>query len=343
MALVSPDLDILLPEIAQLRAAANRRLEVLSLGYPAILLNDDQAGLLFGPRAEGWPAFHPRSDEVLAQHGVSPLAGRVFDADDLFRQLGCNFTSLDLHPYHGTEAVQDLNQPLDPRWTGAFDLVIDPGTIEHCFNILQVMKNLVAAVRVGGSVYHSTPMVYPNHGYFSFSPIFFLHFYSQNGFRVMEQSRFGDVLGPAAGVLDFGPRSFQNGTMSLVLARKLAEVEITLPENGNFMSVTRSQVPGRSAEAFAQLAEQRRIALFPCGAVTRALLAESRLAKAAAVHLLDNFCHGTDLDGLPIQDPEGFDFAAVDLVYVTKATDKDPLLEQLARVGVPVGKIIRHV
>ena len=67
-----------------------------------------------------------------------------------------------------------------------FDLIIDPGTTEHCFNIAQAMKNIAEMTKVGGLIFHQIPGAYLNHGFYSVSPTFFLDFYSKNGFLVLK-------------------------------------------------------------------------------------------------------------------------------------------------------------
>jgi hypothetical protein len=67
---------------------------------------------------------------------------------------------------------------------GKFDLVIDAGTIEHCFNIGQAIINAANAVNEGGAIFHTPPMSMVNHGFYNISPTLLFDFYMQNGWNV---------------------------------------------------------------------------------------------------------------------------------------------------------------
>ena len=66
-----------------------------------------------------------------------------------------------------------------------FDYIIDGGTVEHIFDIAQVMKNVTKMLKVGGRVFHIDAIAgQADHGFYSFSPTFFLDYYKGNGFKV---------------------------------------------------------------------------------------------------------------------------------------------------------------
>jgi hypothetical protein len=62
--------------------------------------------------------------------------------------------------------------------------VIDPGTLEHCFNIGQAMMNAANAVKPGGRIFHISPMTMVNHGFYNLCPTMFHDFYQQNGWEM---------------------------------------------------------------------------------------------------------------------------------------------------------------
>ena len=97
---------------------------------------------------------------------------------DPFREV--DLTCVDLVSERG-EIVADLNEPQD---LGEFDLVIDHGTTEHCFNVGQAIKNAAKAVKVGGHIFHSPPLWMVNHGYYNFCPTSLWDFYDQNGWEI---------------------------------------------------------------------------------------------------------------------------------------------------------------
>jgi len=52
-------------------------------------------------------------------------------------------------------------------------VVLDAGTMEHCFNVGQTIRNIVDMTKVGGFVIHLNPMTMINHGFFNYHPRFF--------------------------------------------------------------------------------------------------------------------------------------------------------------------------
>lgn len=142
--------------------------EVLSLGYPDIDATAEEVEKLFGYKPT-------RFNKDNARHGrKDPLP----DTDELFEYLGVRLSVIDFVKDKGTEKVANLNEPHD---LGQFDVVIDPGTLEHCFNIGQALMNAANAVKLGGHILHLSPMNMPNHGFYNLSPTLYHDFYSQNG------------------------------------------------------------------------------------------------------------------------------------------------------------------
>lgn len=145
--------------------------DVLSLGYPDLDVTSDDVENLFGykpTRFTNSHKWHGRKD---------PLP----DTEELFERLGANLIIVDFTKDRGMEIVADLNEPHD---LGKFDLVIDPGTLEHCFNIGQALMTAAESVKAGGHICHISPLNMPNHGFYSISPTLYHDFYTQNGWSV---------------------------------------------------------------------------------------------------------------------------------------------------------------
>lgn len=51
-----------------------------------------------------------------------------------------------------------------------YQLVIDTGTLEHCFNVGQAFMNVAVSVSIGGVILQAAPLNRFNHGFWSFSP-----------------------------------------------------------------------------------------------------------------------------------------------------------------------------
>ena len=71
--------------------------------------------------------------------------------EPLLKALGAaEVTSFDASPYEGATAIQDFNKPLAPQFEKRFSMFLDFGSMEHVFNIPQVVKNVNALLRPGG-------------------------------------------------------------------------------------------------------------------------------------------------------------------------------------------------
>lgn len=158
-----------LPLHALIRLKPILKGEVLSLGYPDLDATAEDVEKLFGYKPT-------RFDEKAGRwHGRKhPLP----QTEELFDHLGVKLTIVDFVKDRGMEIVADLNEPHD---FGQFDLVIDPGTLEHCFNIGQALMTAAESVKVGGYIFHLSPLNMPNHGFYNISPTLYHDFYSQNG------------------------------------------------------------------------------------------------------------------------------------------------------------------
>jgi hypothetical protein len=145
--------------------------DVLSLGYPDLDVTADQIHKLFGYM----PKRFTTANEWHGRREPFP------ETEELFERLGAKLTVVDFIKDRGMERIANLNEPHD---LGKYDLVIDPGTLEHCFNIGQAFMNAANAVRVGGHVMHISPMTMMNHGFYNLNLTLFSDFYTQNDWTV---------------------------------------------------------------------------------------------------------------------------------------------------------------
>jgi hypothetical protein len=115
-------------------------------------------------------------------------------SDEFLREvLGVHsLTILDYSSYEGASLLHDLNQPVPENLWGAFDAVIDAGTLEHVFNFPVAIANLMKMVKVGGSIFVTT--VANNlcgHGFYQFSPELMYRIFSRdNGFQLQHVKLF---------------------------------------------------------------------------------------------------------------------------------------------------------
>jgi len=93
-------------------------------------------------------------------------------ADDFFRGIGAEpLIAMDASNYEGAAIIHDMNEPVDEKYHGTFDTVIDGGTLEHVFNFPVAIRNCMQMVKVGGQLILMTPWHnFPGHGFYQFSP-----------------------------------------------------------------------------------------------------------------------------------------------------------------------------
>ena len=145
--------------------------KILCLGYPDVIALPEQIEEVLGIT----PVKFTERGKV---HGYNfPLP----ESYSLFEKLGSELTCIDVVQITGKEKIVDLNYQHD---LGKYDLVIDPGTCEHCFNIGQALFNCAHAVKDKGHIFHINPMNVMNHGFYNICPTLMHDFYEQNGWTV---------------------------------------------------------------------------------------------------------------------------------------------------------------
>lgn len=145
---------------------------VLSLSYPDLVMSQDELEAITGFRT------FCETDHG-DWHGRDHKLPETVEA---FRKLGTEeFRCVDIVASRGVEEVSDLNFPQE---FGEYDLVLDPGTTEHCANFWQATVNAANAVKVGGVIFHTPPLSMLNHGFFCPQPTFYHDFYTQNGWEI---------------------------------------------------------------------------------------------------------------------------------------------------------------
>ncbi len=144
--------------------------DVLSLGYPELLIHPQRVKEIFG--------YEPTKFSKALQHGKGY---QIPETREFMDRVVRSFECVDVAKLQGTERVADLNYPQN---LGSFDVVIDPGTLEHCFNVGQAFMNAANAVKAGGRIMHIAPVSMLNHGFYNFCPTLYKDFYEQNGWTI---------------------------------------------------------------------------------------------------------------------------------------------------------------
>lgn len=156
----------------------------------------------------------------------------TFETSKLYELLGCNHHCIDIVPHTHTEIIHDLNKPVEESLYNSFDITLDGGTLEHCFNVPQVLTNIVQMTRVGGAVFHVAPLTWPNHGFYNFNPCLFHEFYSANGFttkRTLIGFNCGEDPPYEISPTDIFPLPPPNSLLFFIASKDKQVTEITWP------------------------------------------------------------------------------------------------------------------
>ena len=91
--------------------------------------------------------------------------------------------SLDYSDFEGANIIHDLNLPIEGI-NKKFNTILDFGTSEHIFNIIQNLINISKLCEINGNIIHSLPANNNcGHGFWQFSPELFFNLYQKkNGF-----------------------------------------------------------------------------------------------------------------------------------------------------------------
>jgi SAM-dependent methyltransferase len=106
--------------------------------------------------------------------------------EPLLRKFGAeSVTSVDASGFEGASVIHDFNRPIPQDLHDRFDTFLDFGSIEHIFDVAQVIENIIKMVKPGGRILVATNANgFPAHGLYQYSPEFFYSVFSErNGFR----------------------------------------------------------------------------------------------------------------------------------------------------------------
>lgn len=168
-------------------------MRVASFGYPDLIAPTDLLLGMLPTEQHGRLQYRTDSAAICLRHGLPRRD--IPDAVSFFNLLGCELDVYDIVKERGCEILCDLNFPQDEDDKETYDLVMDVGTAEHCFNIAQALINMASLVKIGGYIIHENPFSQGNHGFYNLNPTLFSDFYAANGFELEKcllTSRNGD-------------------------------------------------------------------------------------------------------------------------------------------------------
>ena len=196
---------------------------------------------------------------LLRRHNEARARGRDYAQDnakdpylDAFLLPALGFDpvhTLDASAYEGATHIHDLNLPgANLAVPQRYDAILDLGTIEHIFHVPNVLQNIFSMLNVGGFVYHVLGSnSYIDHGFYQFSPTFFLDYYSANRFKIhlLQLGRCIGKLGrDPVMYFDYVPKSLEDAVvdgigggafMVLALVQKTEDsVYDQIPQQGRY-------------------------------------------------------------------------------------------------------------
>lgn len=174
----------------------------------------------------------PDASELAAIEEAYRRGERDRLTERFFKAIGfAGYDSIDVNSVHGS-LIMDLNENLRSRYgfERRFDLVTNNGTGEHIFDQAAVFRNAHELTEPGGIMIHCLPCNnYINHGFYQFSPLFFMDLAAVNDYDILkitvgassgEQTGFISRDLPAIFPLD-GPRLSLNDLLQRVSDRHL--------------------------------------------------------------------------------------------------------------------------
>ena len=118
-------------------------------------------------------------NSLFKKYNLTHLIGRfnIYDySENFFKTLSntnLNVDSIDNSMYEGANIIHNMNVPI--KSSKKYQYIFDGGTIEHIFNIPQVIQNIINLLEIGGLFVSVTcNNNFSGHGIYQLSPEFFL-------------------------------------------------------------------------------------------------------------------------------------------------------------------------
>jgi hypothetical protein len=153
--------------------------QILCLGYPDITARPEVVEELLGVKPRKF------TDNGRAHKVSWPLPETI---DTLMLAGASKVVCIDRTRDRGVEEIVDLNYrlTLKDELRSGFGIVINPGTLEHCFDIATATFNAWGALVKGGVMMSAAPLSMGNHGFYNIQPTFFVDFARENGGELLQ-------------------------------------------------------------------------------------------------------------------------------------------------------------
>jgi SAM-dependent methyltransferase len=188
MAIDALYLQYLKHAIDRRRDGTGERLRGLLLAYPDLLVPRAGLAQILGEAALAGVPERADAAPTWEYHGLRGMKEPLYDSLAVLERMGVDSVVVDAAKLRGIERIVDLNHPLPADLARSFDVVVDTGTCEHCFNVAQAFANACEALAVGGMLVHAAPLTRINHGFWNFSPTVYPDFFEDNGFDLLSMA-----------------------------------------------------------------------------------------------------------------------------------------------------------
>lgn len=238
MPLVDYSVAILRDLVRETRYAGRTQPTVLTLSTPDLVLSRETLLRICKgiPLDQSKLKVRPDSEGIINWHKAQRFTKEIIDTTAFLEAIGCTHTAVDMTGGRGNEFIHNLDEPWTDKFRlnqigEGFDIVFDCIT-NQCFNVAQAMENAWQAVRVGGYIFHVTPVQMINQGFWNVSPAAYHDFYAANFGKMI---RFEHVVGVYTKqdetVLEATRRVrvVLDDTMNVVVAQKMEEAPTTWP------------------------------------------------------------------------------------------------------------------
>ena len=161
--------------------------KIVSIGYPDLLYKNSDLSKFISPEYHAYVEARP---EAMKWHGLDADNYSYFSIQKLFENESWQFDYIDIKQGTGADSEGfievDLNNSIPSHLYSCYDLLIDSGTAEHCFNIGKVFENYFHLLKPGGFLFQYIPFLSPNHGFWSMNPTAVFDLASCNPIKVLD-------------------------------------------------------------------------------------------------------------------------------------------------------------
>jgi len=285
----------------------------------------------------------------------------IVDSYKLFQIIGIEEVhAVDYSDYEGADIILDLNKAGIPdEYRHSFDLVIDGGTLEHIFNVPVALQNMDALVKEGGYIYHMLPLAgWVNHGFYSFSPTFFLDYYDKNNWFIKTlQIHF---LNPKGVIISSDCRFLLNdGELNDYIVKNMGAGRVSIqcfvqkkedgvmhyPIQGMYEDIYRDMYKSiLSIEKLMELvSDGENIAIYGIGNVGKSLINEiinKNLENEVCIFDSNVEIINRRYKGITVQEPTQEKLSVVKKIIVSSTKFETEIIEKLLNLGVAREKIV---